>query len=157
VLRKLRRYVETMRAYRNQPGGFWAASGDPTAADEAITGMVPVTSLHAAVLLSEGASRLVDRFQLATWSQLVKLVSSEDHQRSSTASARLSGPTRTGNGGHGASPATTPPPRTSLVIRQQTRNTRPSVDALQTSDPADHLTSDQRTDLLVMPMSGSRS
>jgi hypothetical protein len=66
-----------MRAYSNQPGGFWVASGDPTAADEAITGMVPVTSLHAAVLLSEGASRLVDRFQLATWSQLVKLVSSD--------------------------------------------------------------------------------
>jgi Protein phosphatase 2C len=74
---ELRHYVETMRAYRNQPGGFWVASSDPAAADEAIMGTTTTVDTHAAVLLSDGASRLVDRFQLATWSQLVKLVSSD--------------------------------------------------------------------------------
>jgi hypothetical protein len=74
---ELRRYVETLRAYRNRASGFWVASSDPAAADQAITGTMPVTDVHAAVLLSDGASRLVDRFQLATWSQLVKLISSD--------------------------------------------------------------------------------
>jgi hypothetical protein len=67
----LRRYVETMRGYRNRPGGFWVASSDPHAADQAITGTAAVADVHAAVLLSDGASRLVDRFRLATWPQLV--------------------------------------------------------------------------------------
>jgi hypothetical protein len=53
------------------------ASSDPAAADEAITGTTTTADTHAAVLLSDGTSRLVDRFQLATWSQLVKLVSSD--------------------------------------------------------------------------------
>jgi hypothetical protein len=74
---ELRRYVETMRGYRNQSGGFWVASSDPAAADEAITGTTTTADTHAALLLSDGASRLVDRFQLATWSQLVKLASSD--------------------------------------------------------------------------------
>jgi len=74
---ELRRYVETMRAYRNRLGGFWVASTDPAAADEAITGAVAAADVRAAVLLSDGASRLVDRFQLATWPQLVKLVTTE--------------------------------------------------------------------------------
>jgi Protein phosphatase 2C len=71
---ELRRYVEVMRAYRNRPGGFWVASSEPAAADKAITGAALVPDVHAAVLLSDGASRLVDRFKLATWRQLVKLV-----------------------------------------------------------------------------------
>jgi hypothetical protein len=72
-----RRYVETLRGYRNRPGGFWVASSDPRAADEALTGTVATRDITAAVLLSDGASRLVDRFNLATWPQLVKLVADE--------------------------------------------------------------------------------
>jgi len=74
---ELRRYVEMMRDYRNQPGGFWVASSDPAAADEAITGTIMTADVHSAVLLSDGASRLVDRFHLATWPQLVKLVATD--------------------------------------------------------------------------------
>ena len=36
--------------------------------------MVPGNSLHRAVLLSDGASRLVDPFQLATWEELLALL-----------------------------------------------------------------------------------
>ncbi len=74
---KLRRYVETMRAYRNRPGGFWVASSEPAVAEEAISGTVPIADVRAAILLSDGASRLVDRFRLTTWSQLVKLVAGD--------------------------------------------------------------------------------
>ncbi|WP_416382365.1 protein phosphatase 2C domain-containing protein [Nocardia transvalensis] len=69
-------YVESMRAHRNQPGdnGFWVASADPAAADEAITGRLPVAELAAFAALSDGAARLVDRFQLATWDEVLRIL-----------------------------------------------------------------------------------
>jgi hypothetical protein len=51
------------RATRNQPGGFWVAKDDPRAADEAV-----------AALFSNGASRIVDRFGLADWPQVMTLL-----------------------------------------------------------------------------------
>jgi hypothetical protein len=74
---ELRRYMETMRGFRNRPDGFWVASSNPDAADGAITGTIETSSIHAALLLSDGASRLTDRFALATWSQLVQLVTDQ--------------------------------------------------------------------------------
>ena len=68
-----REYVESLRSYRNRPGGFWVASSDPEAARESIVGKEPLDTLTAAVLLSDGASRLVDRFELSTWPDLVQL------------------------------------------------------------------------------------
>ena len=41
---------------------------------EAVTGTVPATSLQRAVLLSDGASRLVDLFDLATREELLALL-----------------------------------------------------------------------------------
>jgi hypothetical protein len=61
------RVLRDLRANRNQPGGFWVANDDPRAADEAITGRCPISELTGAVLLSNGASRIVDRFRLADW------------------------------------------------------------------------------------------
>lgn len=86
-----REYVETLRAHRNRDGGFWVAAIDPQAADQALTGAVPAHTVHTAALLSDGASRLVDRFGLATWRQtldtlhehgpqeLLKLVRAAEH------------------------------------------------------------------------------
>ncbi|MER7503738.1 protein phosphatase 2C domain-containing protein [Nonomuraea pusilla] len=62
-----RRYVEALRSHRNRDGGFWVAATDPLAADQALTGTMPADRVRAAALLSDGASRLVDRFHLATW------------------------------------------------------------------------------------------
>lgn len=73
----LRRYMETMRSYRNRPGGFWVASSKPDAAEGALTGTTAVHGLRSVLLLSDGASRLTDRFQLANWTELVQLVN--DH------------------------------------------------------------------------------
>jgi hypothetical protein len=61
------RVLRDLRANRNQPGGFWVAKDDPRAADEAVTGSHPISELTGAVLLSNGASRIVDRFGLADW------------------------------------------------------------------------------------------
>ena len=74
---KLRRRVQLTRALRrarNRPGGYWVAAADPQAASQAITGTLPGKSLHRAVLLSDGASRLVDLFELATWEELLALL-----------------------------------------------------------------------------------
>jgi hypothetical protein len=71
---KLRRRVQLTRALRrarNRPGGYWV---DPQAASQAVTGTLPATSLRRAVLLSDGASRLVDLFELATWEELLALL-----------------------------------------------------------------------------------
>lgn len=70
------RILRDLRANRNQPGGFWVAKDDPRAADQAITGSCPVSELTGAVLLSNGASRIVDRFQLADWPGVMALLAS---------------------------------------------------------------------------------
>jgi len=69
-----REYVEALRAHRNRPGGFWVASTDPEAAVYALTGSVPTAQAQAAAVLSDGASRLVDRFRLATWEDVLKIL-----------------------------------------------------------------------------------
>jgi hypothetical protein len=74
---KLRRRVQLTRALRrarNRPGGYWVAAADPQAASQAVTGSLPSKTLRRAVLLSDGASRLVDLFELATWEELLALL-----------------------------------------------------------------------------------
>lgn len=62
-----RRVLRELRAHRNRPGGFWVAKDDPKAADEALTGSCATADLSGAALLSNGASRIVDRFGLTDW------------------------------------------------------------------------------------------
>jgi hypothetical protein len=66
--------TRALRRARNRPGGYWVAAADPQAASQAVTGMVQGRSLRRAVLLSDGASRLVDPFGLATWEELLELL-----------------------------------------------------------------------------------
>ena len=68
--------LRELRAHRNQPGGFWLAKDDPRAADEAIIGSCPISELAGAVLLSNGASRIVDRFQLSDWPGVIDVLAS---------------------------------------------------------------------------------
>jgi hypothetical protein len=65
-----RGYGQRVDAARNQPGGFWLAAANPDAAAHAVTGSEPLAALSAVALLSDGASRLADRFHLATWAEL---------------------------------------------------------------------------------------
>jgi hypothetical protein len=63
-----------VRAARNRPGGFWVASTDPRAAHEALHGSFDRAAVGRAALLSDGASRFVERFHLGTWSDLLHLL-----------------------------------------------------------------------------------
>ena len=72
-----RGYGERLEAARNQPGGFWLAAADPGAAAHAVTGAEPLGALSAVALLSDGASRLADRFQLATWGEIGAILTGE--------------------------------------------------------------------------------
>ena len=59
--------VTEQRRHRNHPDGFWVASTDPTAAQHALTDTVARDGLQRAAVLSDGATRLVDRFGLLDW------------------------------------------------------------------------------------------
>ncbi|MER5999166.1 integrase [Nonomuraea angiospora] len=75
---KYHRILNDLRSNRNQPGGFWVAKDDPRAADEAITGSCPISDLTDAgvVLLSNGASGIVDRFGLTDWPGVMAVLAS---------------------------------------------------------------------------------
>jgi hypothetical protein len=63
---------EAVRDLRNHPDGFWVASTDPDAAHRAVQGSLP--QIHRAALLSDGASRHVERFHLTDWPGLLDLL-----------------------------------------------------------------------------------
>ncbi len=66
--------IDALRARRNQPGGYWIAKDDPHAATQAVTGSVPLGRLNGAALLSNGASRIVDPYQLSEWPTVLELL-----------------------------------------------------------------------------------
>ena len=70
------RLLRELRAHRNRPGGFWVAKDDPRAAGEAVTGTCRAADLAGAALLSNGASRVVDRFALAGWPEVLTVLGS---------------------------------------------------------------------------------
>jgi hypothetical protein len=75
-----RRYadlVTELRRHRNQAEGYWVASSTPDAAYYALTGTVPRLELRRAALLSDGATRLVDRFGVMAWPGLFDVLDRE--------------------------------------------------------------------------------
>lgn len=54
-------------AARNVEGGYWVAATDPTAAQHALTGEVPLSTVRQVAILSDGAARAVDAFGLYDW------------------------------------------------------------------------------------------
>lgn len=67
---------EAVRRLRNRPDGFWAASTDPRAAYEAISGSTDRGQVELVAVLSDGASRYADRYG-HSWSELVTLLEVE--------------------------------------------------------------------------------
>jgi Protein phosphatase 2C len=65
---------ESVRTSRNAPNGFYVASTMPEAAHEAIQGTLPTENVRRAALLSDGAARLVERFGLLEWRELLNLL-----------------------------------------------------------------------------------
>jgi hypothetical protein len=67
-------YMRELARHRNRRGGFWVAGTDLESAQHAYTGTVPLIDAPHAALMSDGASRLVDRYGLATWNDALALL-----------------------------------------------------------------------------------
>lgn len=67
------RTLEAVRRLRNRPGGFWAASTDPKAAYEAITGSTDRADVDVIAILSDGASRFAERYG-HSWDELLDVL-----------------------------------------------------------------------------------
>lgn len=67
--------IATQKPLRNHPDGYWVAAGDPVAARHALTGTVPAESVRRVMLMSDGASRIVDVFEVQTWAEALNFVS----------------------------------------------------------------------------------
>ncbi|MFF3633300.1 integrase [Streptomyces sp. NPDC002250] len=72
----LAEYRDALTGLRNRPDGFWIAGPDPRAAEHALTGTAPLESLASVTLMSDGATRLVDRFELADWQETLAVLNS---------------------------------------------------------------------------------
>ena len=72
--------IATQKPLRNHPDGYWIAAGDPVAARHALIGTVPVESIRRAVLMSDGASRIVDVFEELTWRQALDVIETHGPQ-----------------------------------------------------------------------------
>ncbi|MBR8742808.1 protein phosphatase 2C domain-containing protein [Nocardiopsis sp. MG754419] len=57
----------SVRTLRNTPGGFWTAGVDARAADEALTGSLPLTDVTGFAAMTDGATRGVELFGSQTW------------------------------------------------------------------------------------------
>ncbi|MFF5257636.1 integrase [Actinomadura viridis] len=62
---------------REITGGPYYAAADPAAAEHAINGTVPLREVRDAFLLTDGATRLADRFGLTDWPGLARTVRRE--------------------------------------------------------------------------------
>jgi hypothetical protein len=69
--------VTEQRRHRNHPDGFWVASTDPAAAQHALTDTAARDGLHRAAVLSDGATRLVDRFGLLDWPSFLDVLAEQ--------------------------------------------------------------------------------
>lgn len=65
--------LDAERRARNTTDGYWIAAADPSAAYHAITGLLAPGELRRALLLSDGASAIVDRFDLLSWDDVLDL------------------------------------------------------------------------------------
>ncbi|MFI0566749.1 hypothetical protein [Streptomyces scabiei] len=66
----LRRLVTEQRQTRNTPTGYWVAASTAEAATHAVVGSTPTEDIHAAAVLTDGVSRLVTEYGMATWPEV---------------------------------------------------------------------------------------
>lgn len=61
------RLVAAQREIRNTSEGYWVAAASPEAAFHALSGTVEAREVRSAAVMSDGVSRLVTEYQMATW------------------------------------------------------------------------------------------
>jgi len=65
---------QRMRQHVNRPDGYWVAAADPGAARHAVRGHLHGDGLVRAALLTDGASCVVDQYDLTDWPGLLDLI-----------------------------------------------------------------------------------
>ncbi|WP_406717921.1 protein phosphatase 2C domain-containing protein [Streptomyces althioticus] len=63
----LQRLVLAQREVRNTPEGYWVAGANPESAQHGLTGMTRLDEVRSAAVMSDGVSRLVTEYRMATW------------------------------------------------------------------------------------------
>jgi hypothetical protein len=63
----LQRLVLAQRQVRNTPEGYWVAASSPEAAQHALIGTTSLAGIRSAAVMSDGVSRLVTEYGMATW------------------------------------------------------------------------------------------
>ncbi|MFJ2566008.1 hypothetical protein ACIO02_24210 [Streptomyces sp. NPDC087568] len=66
----LRRLVMAQREVRNTPDGYWVAASSSEAAVHALTGTNQLSGVRSAAVMSDGVSRLVTEYGMATWTEV---------------------------------------------------------------------------------------
>lgn len=66
----LQRLVLAQRQVRNTPEGYWVAASSAEAAQHALIGTTPLEGVQSAAVVSDGVSRLVTEYGMATWSDV---------------------------------------------------------------------------------------
>ncbi|MFI9270035.1 protein phosphatase 2C domain-containing protein [Kitasatospora sp. NPDC052896] len=72
--------LASVRRLRNAPGGFWVAGTRPEAADRALTGSHSVERVERFAVLTDGVSRLVERYGWSWW-RLLDTLDAEGPER----------------------------------------------------------------------------
>ncbi|MCC9686499.1 protein phosphatase 2C domain-containing protein [Streptomyces sp. MNU103] len=66
----LQRLVRAQRVIRNTSDGYWVAGANPEAAQHGLTGSVMLRDVRSAAVMSDGVSRLVSEYKVATWDDI---------------------------------------------------------------------------------------
>ncbi|MEV5395500.1 hypothetical protein AB0N26_04690 [Streptomyces cellulosae] len=66
----LQRLVLAQREVRNTPGGYWVAGANPESAHHSVTGTTRLNEVRSAAVMSDGVSRLVTEYGMATWEEV---------------------------------------------------------------------------------------
>ena len=69
--------VSEQRRWRNTPNGYWIAQSDPVAADQALTQKWTIDRVSRVAVMTDGASRLADTYEMRSWSTLLDLLSEQ--------------------------------------------------------------------------------
>ncbi|MEU1261472.1 hypothetical protein ABZ473_05185 [Streptomyces cellulosae] len=73
----LERLVLAQRQVRNTPHGYWVAGANPEAAFHCVAGSAKVNDVRSAAVMSDGVSRLVTEYKMATWEQVFTTLRAE--------------------------------------------------------------------------------
>ncbi|BAG20415.1 conserved hypothetical protein [Streptomyces griseus subsp. griseus NBRC 13350] len=70
----LQELVIAQRQVRNTPEGYWVAAADQDVAEYALTGTTALADVSAAAVMSDGVSRLITEYKMATWADTFELL-----------------------------------------------------------------------------------